>query len=32
VDVDDRRALRACLVLVRDGDELHTSTSRRAAE
>jgi D-hydroxyproline dehydrogenase subunit gamma len=32
VDVNDRRALRACLVLVRDGDELHTSTSRRAAE
>jgi predicted molibdopterin-dependent oxidoreductase YjgC len=32
VDVDDRRAVRACLVLVRDGDEVHTSMSRRAAD
>jgi predicted molibdopterin-dependent oxidoreductase YjgC len=31
VDVDGRRAVRACLVPVRDGDEVHTSTSRRAA-
>ena len=31
VDVGDRRAVRACLVLVRDGDEVHTSTSRRAS-
>ncbi len=32
VDVDDRRAVRACLVPVRDGDGVHTSTSRRAAD
>jgi predicted molibdopterin-dependent oxidoreductase YjgC len=32
VDVDGRRAVRACLVPVRDGDEVHTSTSRRAAK
>jgi D-hydroxyproline dehydrogenase subunit gamma len=32
VDVGDRRGVRACLVLVRDGDELRTSTSRRMAE
>jgi predicted molibdopterin-dependent oxidoreductase YjgC len=32
VDVDDRRAVRACLVPVRDGDEVRTSMSRRAAE
>ena len=32
VDVDDRRAVRACLVPVRDGDEVHTSVSRRAAD
>jgi predicted molibdopterin-dependent oxidoreductase YjgC len=31
VDVDDRRAVRACLVPVRDGDEVQTSTSPRAA-
>lgn len=31
VDVGDRRAVRACLVLARDGDEVRTSTSRRAA-
>ena len=31
VDVGDRRAVRACLVPVQDGDEVHTSTSRRAA-
>jgi D-hydroxyproline dehydrogenase subunit gamma len=32
VDIDDRRAVRACLVPVRDGDEVRTSTSRTAAE
>jgi len=32
VDVGDRRAVRACLVLVRDGDEVRTSTSPRAAQ
>ena len=32
VDVNERRSVRACLVQVRDGDEVHTSTSRRAAE
>jgi hypothetical protein len=31
VDVGDRRAVRACLVPLRDGDEVRTSTSRRAA-
>jgi hypothetical protein len=31
VDVGDRRAVRACLVLVGDGDEVHTSQSPRAA-
>jgi predicted molibdopterin-dependent oxidoreductase YjgC len=31
VDVDDRRAVRACLVPVRDGDEVRTSTSGRGA-
>ena len=31
VDVGDRRAVRACLVRVRDGDEVRTSTSGRAA-
>lgn len=31
VDVADRPGLRACLVLVRDGDEVRTSTSGRAA-
>jgi len=31
VDVGDRRAVRACLVLARDGDEVRTSTSVRAA-
>ena len=31
-DVDDRRAVRACLILVRDGDQVRSSTSRRAAE
>ena len=32
VDVDDRRAVRACLVRVRDGDEVHTSMSQRAPD
>jgi predicted molibdopterin-dependent oxidoreductase YjgC len=32
VDVGDRRAVRACLILVRDGDQVRSSTSRRAAE
>jgi hypothetical protein len=32
MDVDERRAVRACLIPVRDGDEVRTSTSRRAAE
>jgi len=32
VDVGDRRAVRACVVPVRDGDEVRTSTSRRAAD
>jgi predicted molibdopterin-dependent oxidoreductase YjgC len=32
VDVGDRHAVRACLIRVRDGDEVRTSTSRRAAE
>ena len=31
VDVGDRRAVRACLVPVGDGDEVRTSVSRRAA-
>ena len=31
VDVDDRRAVRACLIPVRDGDQVHTSTAPRAA-
>jgi predicted molibdopterin-dependent oxidoreductase YjgC len=31
VDVDDRCAVRACLIPVRDGDQVHTSTSPRAA-
>jgi D-hydroxyproline dehydrogenase subunit gamma len=31
VDVGDRPAVRACVVLVRDGDEVHTSSSRRTA-
>jgi hypothetical protein len=31
VDVDERQAVRACLVLLRDGDEVRTSTSRRVA-
>ncbi len=31
VDVDDRRAVRACLILVGDGDEVRTSRSPRAA-
>ena len=31
VDVGNRPAVRACLVLVRDGDEVRTSMSRRAA-
>jgi D-hydroxyproline dehydrogenase subunit gamma len=32
VDVGDRRAVRACVIPLRDGDEVHTSTSRRAAD
>ena len=32
VDVGDRRAVRACLILVRDGDQVRGSTSRRVAE
>ena len=31
VDVGDRRAIRACLTPVRDGDDVRTSTSPRAA-
>jgi hypothetical protein len=31
VDVGSRPAVRACLVLAGDGDEVRTSTSRRAA-
>jgi hypothetical protein len=31
VDVGSRAAVRACLVLVGNGDEVRTSTSRRAA-
>jgi D-hydroxyproline dehydrogenase subunit gamma len=31
VDVGDRQAVRACLILVRDFDEVRTSMSRRAA-
>ena len=31
VDVGDRQAVRACLLLVRDGDEVRTGMSRRAA-
>jgi predicted molibdopterin-dependent oxidoreductase YjgC len=31
VDVGGRPAVRACLVLAGDGDEVRTSTSRRAA-
>ncbi|HEY0934112.1 MAG TPA: (2Fe-2S)-binding protein [Trebonia sp.] len=31
VDVGGRQAVRACLVLVGDGNEVHTSRSRRAA-
>jgi predicted molibdopterin-dependent oxidoreductase YjgC len=31
VDVGERRAVRACLVRVRDGDEVRTSTSGRGA-
>jgi D-hydroxyproline dehydrogenase subunit gamma len=31
VDVGDRQAVRACLLLVRDGDEVRTSMSRRTA-
>jgi hypothetical protein len=31
VDVGDRCGVRACLVLVRDSDEVRTSTSQRAA-
>jgi hypothetical protein len=31
VDVGDRQAVRACLILVGDGDEVRTTTSRRAA-
>ena len=30
VDVGDRLAVRACLVPVQDGDQVRTSTSRRA--
>ena len=32
VDVDDRRAVRACVVPVADGDQVRTSTSRRAED
>jgi hypothetical protein len=32
VDVGDRRGVRACLLPLREGDEVRTSTSRRAAE
>jgi len=32
VDVGGRRAVRACLVPVREGDEVRTSAPRRAAE
>jgi predicted molibdopterin-dependent oxidoreductase YjgC len=32
VDVADQHAVRACLVLVQDGDEVHTSTSQRDAD
>jgi predicted molibdopterin-dependent oxidoreductase YjgC len=32
VDVDGRQAVRACLVRVRDGDEVRTSVSRRSAD
>ena len=31
VDVAGRQAVRACLVPLRDGDEVRTSTSRRGA-
>ena len=31
VDIGRRPAVRACLVLVRDGDEVRTSASRRTA-
>jgi hypothetical protein len=31
VDVAKRRAVRACLVLVGDGDEVRTSLSQRAS-
>jgi D-hydroxyproline dehydrogenase subunit gamma len=31
VDVGEQCAVRACLVLVRDGDEVRTSSARRAA-
>jgi hypothetical protein len=30
VDVGDRRAVRACLILVRDGDQVRSSLARRA--
>ena len=30
VDVGDRRAVRACLILVRDGDQVRSSLSPRA--
>ena len=30
VDVGDRRAVRACLILVRDGDQVRSSLPRRA--
>jgi D-hydroxyproline dehydrogenase subunit gamma len=30
VAVDDRRAVRACLILVRDGDEVRSSRPQRA--
>jgi D-hydroxyproline dehydrogenase subunit gamma len=32
VDVGDQRAVRACLIPVRDGDDVRTSTSARAAD
>lgn len=31
VDVDDRPGVRACLVRVRDGDDVRTSTAGRAS-
>ena len=32
LDVGDRRAVRACLILVQDGDQIRSSVSSRVAE